>query len=67
MTQAGKRIHYVADIDDTRLIAMATIAADVFQNLRDCLDNVATQLVIHACGGLSHLCQRSIFIPYEFT
>src|SRR5258705_7875374 len=49
-SQAGKRIYYlveVAPVPDE----LATIAADVIQNLRTPLDQIAHHLVLDANGG----------------
>ena len=49
-TQAGKRIYYVTKADGVP-DPLTAIAADVIQNLRSPLDQVAHQLVLAACGG----------------
>jgi hypothetical protein len=48
--QAGKRIYYIAKVDPVP-DDVATIAADVIQNLRSPLDQIAYQLVLDARGG----------------
>jgi hypothetical protein len=48
--EAGKRIYYVAKADPVP-DSVATIAADVIQNLRSPLDQIAYQLVLDARGG----------------
>jgi hypothetical protein len=48
--EAGKRICYVAKADPVP-DSIATIAADVIQNLRSPLDQIAYQLVLDARGG----------------
>jgi hypothetical protein len=50
-TQTGKRIYYVAKSDPIP-DGIATIAADVIQNLRSPLDQIAYQLVLDARGGV---------------
>lgn len=49
-TQAGKRIYYVSKAEAVPY-HVAAIAADVIQNLRSPLDQIAYQLVLDACGG----------------
>lgn len=48
--QAGKRIYYICKADPVP-DALATIASDVIQNLRDPLDHIAYQLVLDARSG----------------
>ena len=48
--QAGKRIYYVTKVDPIP-DNIATIAADVLQNLRSPLDQIAYQFVLAARGG----------------
>lgn len=48
----GKRIYYVQTVSDVPP-EIATIAADVLQNLRSSLDHVATQLVLQNRNGVA--------------
>ena len=48
--QAGKRIYYMAKADRVPY-ELATIAADIIQNLRSPLDHIANALVLDARGG----------------
>ena len=50
-TQTGKHIYYVAKSDPIP-DGIATITADVIQNLRSPLDQIAYQLVLDARGGV---------------
>ncbi len=48
----GKRVYYVTKADPVPL-DLETIAADVIQNLRSPLDQIAYQLVLAARGGVA--------------
>src|SRR2546422_437235 len=48
--QTNKRIYYIAKAEPVP-DSLATIAADIIQNLRSPLDHIAYQLVLDARGG----------------